>query len=173
MDTDELKARAILILALGGSALLGYYWLSVVPATVAEVKANAPLVRKGSAPEWRNPFMARGQGPRGTGPAPQPLPAAGGEIPAGIAGALLAAGVTVGVLAVCRRPWLCLVALPGFFYGPLVGESVVRALTDYPAGNSPGLWCGLGVVVGLAAGPAVVVGLVQVFRHWVGSVAGE
>src|SRR5262249_30393015 len=162
--------RAILLLALGGSALLGYFWLASVPATVAEVKENAPLVRQGVAPRWRNPFMAPGRGPRGTGPVPSPLPAAGGEVPAGCVGALLAAGVILSILALWRCPWLCLVALPGFFYGPLAGESVVRALTGYPAGNSPGLSCGLGVVLGLVAGPVALVGLVQGFRKWLETV---
>jgi hypothetical protein len=173
VDTDELKARAAVVLALVGSAVFGYSFFAAIPGTVAEVKRNAPLVRQGGTPEWSNPFMARTRGPRGTAPAPPPLPEAGGELLAGCIGAILAAGVTVGILALWRQPWLCLVALPGFFFGPLAGESLVRALTGYPAGDSPGLWCGLGVVVGLIAGPVAVVGLVQGVRGRLEAIAGK
>jgi hypothetical protein len=55
----------------------------------------------------------------------------------------------------------------------LAGESAVRALTGYPAGNSPGLWCGLGVVLGLVAGPAALVGLAEAVRRWLEKVAGK
>ncbi len=173
MDADELKARAALLLALAGAALLGYFWLSAVPGTAAEVAANAPLVRRGTAPDWRNPFMARNQGRSSLRPPPPPLPAADGELPAGCAGAVLAAAVATGIFALGRQPVPCLVALPGFLVGPPAAERVVRTLTGYPAGNSPGLWCGLAVVLGLVAGPAAVAGMVAEFRRWLATLWGQ
>jgi hypothetical protein len=171
IDREELKSRALLLLAVALAASLGCYWFRVVPSAVAEMQEKGPLVRQGEKVHWRNLFLAPFR--RRSEPQIAQLPPVGGEFEAGIAGALIAVVVSIAVFAVFQKPAINLIALIGFFLGPYAFESAIRSMTGYPTGDGPGFWCWLGVAGGLISGPVLVAVPVYGFLRWIGSVAGE
>ena len=165
MDLEELKARAILLLALAGAGLAGYFWLSMVPGTAAEIRERGP---QADAAGWRNIFLAPSKSRFRVGPAPQPLPSAPGETIAGVFGAIVAV-LTIGTIyLVWRDPLTALLACSGCVYGPPFGELAIRALTHYPSSGWPGIGCGLGVVLGLVLMPALIALAIEEFRKLLG-----